>query len=94
VVLSCVSLADYIAGPGAERWILRPYNKAMTLHVILGLGEDGFVLASVPALPGCHTQGLTRDEALANAMKAIQGWFESQDVTTAGADSEVVAVAV
>jgi len=34
----------------------------MLLHIALEDREDGFFLASVPALPGCHTQGLTRDE--------------------------------
>ena len=66
----------------------------MTLHVVLEPGEDGFVIASVPALPGCHSQGATREEAIANAKEAIQGWLESQDVETASAQAEIVAVAV
>jgi predicted RNase H-like HicB family nuclease len=66
----------------------------MTLHIILESGEDGFVLASVPALPGCHTQGMNREEALANAREAIEGWLESQDIAEAGANQEIVAIAV
>ena len=66
----------------------------MTLHVVLEIGEDGFVIASVPALPGCHTQGSNRSEALANVKEAIQGWLKSQDVTHATNGAEVVAVAV
>ncbi|MEX2242305.1 MAG: type II toxin-antitoxin system HicB family antitoxin [Fimbriimonadaceae bacterium] len=53
----------------------------MVLHVVLEKGEDGFVIASVPALPGCHTQGRTREEAIANAHEAVKGWLESQDDT-------------
>lgn len=34
-------------------------------------GEDGFVVAEVPSLPGCISQGKTRDEALANVPEAI-----------------------
>lgn len=30
----------------------------------------------VPALPGCITEGQTRDEALANAREAIEGFIE------------------
>jgi len=30
----------------------------------------------VPALPGCHTQGETREEALATAKDAIDGYLE------------------
>lgn len=66
----------------------------MTLHVVLEPGEDGFVIASVPALPGCHTQGANRNEALANVREAIQGWLESQDIIETASGAEVVAVAV
>lgn len=34
-------------------------------------GEDGFVVAEVPSLPGCVSQGRTRDEALLNIREAI-----------------------
>ena len=43
----------------------------MTRRVILYPGEDGFVVAEVPSLPGCVSQGQTRDEALANIQEAI-----------------------
>ena len=43
----------------------------MTRRVILYPGEDGFVVAEVPSLPGCVSQGKTRDEALANIQEAI-----------------------
>lgn len=31
---------------------------------------------SCPDLPGCHSQGATRDEALANIKDAIRLWLE------------------
>jgi predicted RNase H-like HicB family nuclease len=31
--------------------------------------------ASVPALPGCHTQGETLDEVRANLREAAEGWL-------------------
>jgi len=34
-------------------------------------GEDGYVVAEVPSLPGCVSQGKTRDEAVANVREAI-----------------------
>jgi predicted RNase H-like HicB family nuclease len=43
----------------------------MTRKVLLYPGEDGFVVAEVPSLPGCVSQGQTRDEALANIREAI-----------------------
>ena len=38
--------------------------------------EGGFVV-SVPDLPGCWTQGETRDEAIANAREAIAAYLET-----------------
>ncbi len=43
----------------------------MKRQVILYPGEDGFIVAEVPSLPGCISQGQTRDEALANIREAI-----------------------
>jgi predicted RNase H-like HicB family nuclease len=43
----------------------------MTRRVLLYPGEDGFIVAEVPSLPGCISQGATREEALANVREAI-----------------------
>jgi predicted RNase H-like HicB family nuclease len=43
----------------------------MTRRVLLYPGEDGYIVAEVPSLPGCVSQGKTREEALANAREAI-----------------------
>jgi predicted RNase H-like HicB family nuclease len=43
----------------------------MRYTVLLEPEEDGGFVASVPALPGCISQGDTRDEALANIREAI-----------------------
>ncbi len=42
----------------------------MSLHVILEEAEEGGFIAYVPELPGCHTQGDTREEALENIREA------------------------
>jgi predicted RNase H-like HicB family nuclease len=34
--------------------------------VLLYPGEDGYFVVEVPSLPGCISQGKTREEALAN----------------------------
>ena len=34
-------------------------------------GEDGYVVAEVPSLPGCISQGKSREEALDNVREAI-----------------------
>lgn len=43
----------------------------MKRRVLLYPGEDGYIVAEVPSLPGCVSQGKTRDEALANIREAI-----------------------
>jgi antitoxin HicB len=45
-------------------------------EVVLQPEEEGGFSVSVPALPGCHTQGETHDEALAMAKDAIEGYLE------------------
>jgi predicted RNase H-like HicB family nuclease len=43
----------------------------MTRRVLLYPGEDGYVVAEVPSLPGCVSQGKSREGALANVREAI-----------------------
>ena len=45
--------------------------------VMLQRDEDDFIIASCPALPGCYSQGRTRDEAIANISEAIRGYIVS-----------------
>ena len=47
----------------------------MQYNVVMVESEEGFAV-SCPALPGCHSQGTTHDEALANIRDAIQLWLE------------------
>ncbi len=49
----------------------------MRFTILLEPDEDGFIVASCPALPGCHSQGRTRDEAIANIQEAIRGFIAS-----------------
>ena len=44
--------------------------------VVLEKDEDGWWVASCPALPGCHTQGRTKKEALFNIKEAIEGCLD------------------
>ncbi len=48
----------------------------MRLDVILQKDEDGYYVASCPAIKGCHTQGKTKREALSNIREAIIGCLE------------------
>ncbi len=53
-------------------------------------------VASVPALPGCHTQGKTKEETLERVTEAIQGYLESlqKDGIPTPRDVELEEVAV
>ncbi len=48
----------------------------MKLHIVVEEDENGYYVAEVPALPGCLSQGKTREEAIANIKEAIEGWLE------------------
>jgi len=43
-------------------------------QVIIRRGEDGYWIAECPSLPGCVSQGETREEAVANIREAIEGY--------------------
>ncbi len=40
-------------------------------QVLIEQDEDGFFVADVPALQGCHTQGVTFEEAIENIKEVI-----------------------
>lgn len=44
-------------------------------QVIVYSGEDGYFVAECPSLPGCISQGETREEAIANIKEAIAGYI-------------------
>ena len=43
-------------------------------QVIIYPGEDGFWVAECPSLPGCITQGESREAAVTNIREAIEGY--------------------
>lgn len=49
----------------------------MEYRVVLIESEEGFAI-SCPALRGCHSQGRTREEALANIKDAIREWLDAE----------------
>ena len=46
-------------------------------EVVIHSGEDGFWVAECPSLPGCISQGETRDEAILNIKEAISLYIET-----------------
>ena len=49
----------------------------MRFAIVLEQDEEGYIVVSCPSLPGCHSQGRTKKEAVANITEAIQGYIES-----------------
>ena len=44
--------------------------------IVIQKDKDGYYVGSVPALPGCHTQGKSIDQLLERAQEAIGLWLE------------------
>ncbi|MBX3176181.1 MAG: type II toxin-antitoxin system HicB family antitoxin [Candidatus Hydrogenedentes bacterium] len=49
----------------------------MRYRVLIEQDEDGTFVGEVPSLPGCVSQGKTRNELLDNVREAIEGYIES-----------------
>jgi len=67
----------------------------MKLQIVLEPSEEGGYTAIVPALPGCLSEGETREEALANVQEAIALYLEPiEDDQGFAPNAEVLEVAV
>ena len=49
----------------------------MKFRIVIEQDEDGVYVASCPSLPGCWSQGQSREEALGNISDAIAGYVTS-----------------
>lgn len=43
-------------------------------QAVIYRGEDGYWVAECPSLPGCLSQGKTKEEAIRNIREAIEGY--------------------
>ncbi len=46
-------------------------------QVVIYRGEDNMWVAECPSLPGCISQGVTREETLTNIKEAIELYIEA-----------------
>jgi predicted RNase H-like HicB family nuclease len=71
--------------------------RQMKYRVVLVQDEDGVYIATCSTLPGCVSQGETRQEALQNIREAIELYVESLqkhgDAVPSGIDEEIVEIA-
>ena len=49
----------------------------MRFDVVVRRDEDGYYVAAVPELPGCHTQAKSLDELIIRIKEAISLYIES-----------------
>ena len=49
----------------------------MKFRVLVEQDEDGVFVATCPTLPGCVSEGKTREDALGNVQDAIAGYLAS-----------------
>jgi predicted RNase H-like HicB family nuclease len=65
----------------------------VTYRVVLHQSEEGYSV-SCPGLPGCWSQGLTEEEALANIRIAIREYVEAAEELARNEEGRIVEVAV
>jgi len=65
----------------------------MKFKVVLYPSDEG-IAVSVPSLPGCWSQGATREEALENIAVAIQEYLVSEIEPADGAEVREIEVLV
>ena len=65
----------------------------MKWKIALYPSEEGYAV-SVPSLPGCVSQGTTREEAVANIIDAIREYLDVEIEPGEGAEVEEVEVTV
>lgn len=49
-------------------------------QVLIYPGEDGYWVAECPSLPGCISQGKTKEEAIVNGEEAIAGYVKALEL--------------
>ena len=54
--------------------------RSLSFTVVIEKDEDGYYVAYVPELPGCHTQAKTLDELLERVKEAVELYLEVDGV--------------
>ncbi len=67
----------------------------MKLKIVLEPSDEGGYTVYVPSLPGCISEGNTKEEAMANIKEAIELYLEPvEDDLTVSPDHEITEIAV
>ncbi len=65
----------------------------MKYLIAIEKNEDGYT-ASCPGLPGCWSQGDSREQAIENIHDAIITWLDTAKILSAGKETDYLEVAI
>lgn len=90
---------DRLSGGKAAAGVVKIWDEAriykMKVQVVLEPSEEGGYTVVVPSLPGCISEGDTKDEALANIRKAIELYLEPvEDDLSSAPGAEIIEIAI
>ena len=51
-------------------------SESLHVTIVYEQGDDGWIVASIPEVPGAHSRGRTREDARANVIDALRGILE------------------
>jgi predicted RNase H-like HicB family nuclease len=71
-------------------------NEPLELSIVYEDGGDGWIVASIPQVPGMHSQGRTREGARANVIDALRVMLAGDDESlgAGSADTETITLTV
>jgi predicted RNase H-like HicB family nuclease len=69
-------------------------SKLQKFFVTIERDEDGWFVAKCPSLPGCVSQGKTREEAIANIREAIEGSLETRAANAIPSTVETIEIEI
>ncbi len=68
-------------------------TTTVSITIVYESGDDGWTIASIPEVPGVHSQGQTRAEARDNVLDALSVMLAPDDDAPAG-DREAVVLTI
>ena len=71
-------------------------SESLELSIVYEDGGDGWNVASIPQVPGTHSQGRAREEARANVIDALKVMLAGDDESlgAGSADTETITLTV
>jgi predicted RNase H-like HicB family nuclease len=78
--LSGVDMRSFPGASGVSRSAIVSSMQALDLMILYEDGDEGWIVASIPAVPGVLSQGRDRDEARGNVLDALALMFSPEPI--------------